>query len=60
MKLLLTSAGIKNPTLPAYAMDDETAIKVIDSRKHANCEEHWGSLKDTSLSACECQREEKN
>lgn len=61
MKLLLTSAGIKNPDLPentmaeaerwasslsnpAYAIDDETAIKVVDGTVEVITEGHWKLL----------------
>jgi dipeptidase E len=43
MKLPLTSAGIKNPTIgnPAYAIDDETAIKIVDGTVDVISEGSW-------------------
>lgn len=45
MKLLLTSAGIKNMSagmpLLCYAVDDQTAIKVTDSIVEAVSDGHW-------------------
>ena len=64
MKFLLSSAGIRNPsihhalldllgkpiaessalcisTAPAYAMGDQTAIKVVDGRIDVISEGHW-------------------
>ena len=46
MKLLLTSAGIKNMSIhdalvPGYAIDDQTAIKVTDGTVEVVSEGHW-------------------
>jgi len=53
LKLLLTSAGVTNPSIRAallellgkpiedYAIDDETAIKVVDGVAHVISEGHW-------------------
>jgi hypothetical protein len=41
MKFLLTSAGIKNTSAPTYAIDDETAIKVVDGTVEVVSAGHW-------------------
>jgi dipeptidase E len=55
MKLLLASAGVTNPSntmaaaekwaagigIPAYAIDDNTAIKVVDGDVEIISEGHW-------------------
>jgi len=41
MKLLLTSAGISGP---AYAIDDQTALRVTDDAVDVVSEGHWELL----------------
>ena len=47
-QLLLTSAGVRNPVIrtalldcPSYAIEDETAIRVVDGVVGVVSEGHW-------------------
>lgn len=39
MKLLLTSAGVRNASI--HVMDDESAIRVVDGKVDVVSEGHW-------------------